>query len=351
MTASYFISCARKKIMVDDFQFIWWWLLFALPLPILFFLLSRRSNSLAVEALQVTFAQRVERALGTKSFAGAKRSRFTGLSSLLCWLIWLALIIGAARPVFFGEAISLERSGRDLMLAVDVSGSMETQDMQWQGASVTRLQAVKAALNEFIEQRIGDRIGLILFGTQAYVQAPLTFDNVTVRQFLQEASIGIAGEKTAIGDAIGLALKRLHDDSSERVLILLTDGVNNAGAVSPEDSAGWAQEQGMKIYTIGFGSDSMVVQSLFGQRRVNPSAELDEALLAQIALTTGGEYFRARSTQELQEIYQILDELERRSDSDSFYRPQHPLHQYPLGAALALLALLALTGSGLFARS
>ena len=332
-------------MMLQNFQFIWWWCLLALPLPLLFLLLSRRANA-AVEALQVPFIERIERAArGARDFAPGAGSANKSLLQILCWLIWALLLLSLARPVLFGEPISLERSGRDLMLAVDVSGSMETQDMQWQGASVTRLQAVQAVLNEFIEQRVGDRIGLILFGTQAYVQAPLTFDNVTVRQFLQEASIGIAGEKTAIGDAIGLALKRLTDDNSERVLILLTDGVNTAGAVSPEDSATWAQEQGMKIYTIGFGADSMVVQSLFGQRRVNPSVELDEALLAQIALTTGGEYFRARSTEELQKIYQILDELERRSDQDSFYRPQQPLHQYPLAAALGCLMLLLLARS------
>ena len=333
--------------MLSDFEFLWWWLFAALPLPLLVLFIRRLgSNAHQPEALQVPFLQRIEQAMRASGGGLAPRPGWSWWRALPAWLLWLLLLSAAARPVSYGEAMSLERSGRDLMLAVDVSGSMETVDMQFEGVNLTRLAAVQAVLDQFIEKRVGDRIGLILFGTQAYVQAPLTFDNVTVRQFLREASIGLAGEKTAIGDAIGLSLKRLNDDNSDRVLILLTDGVNTAGAVDPREAAGWAQEQGMKIYTIGFGADSMLVQSIFGQRRVNPSAELDEELLRQIATLTGGEYFRARSAEQLQQIYSYLDEIKKRSDQDAYYRPRYPLQQYPLTAALIVVALLVLWRSG-----
>ena len=326
----------------SDFELLWWWMLAAAPLPWLLSLWARPSaNAQRLASLDVPFLSRVEQAMGASSSNLVPRWRAPRWRQLALALIWLLLVFAAARPVAYSEPINLERSGRDLLLAVDVSGSMETQDMAIGGANVSRLEAVKQVLNEFIERRAGDRVGLILFGTQAYVQAPLTFDNVTVRQFLNEASIGIAGDKTAIGDAIGLSLKRLSADSEDRVLILLTDGVNTAGVVDPLEAAGWAQDNDLKIYTIGFGADSMLVQSLFGSRRVNPSNELDEALLRSIAESTGGAYFRARSTEELEQIYSQLDELERRSDQDAFYRPQRPLHPYPLGAALALLLALA----------
>jgi Ca-activated chloride channel family protein len=194
---------------------------------------------------------------------------------------------------------------------------------------------------DFIEHRQGDRIGLILFGEQAYLQTPLTFDLKTVQTLLSEAVIGLAGQATAIGDAIGLAVKRLRQHKhSNKVLILLTDGANTAGTVSPLVAADLAAKENLKIYTIGIGADEMIVRDFFGSRRINPSADLDEATLKAIAKKTGGKYFRARDTDELRQIYKLLDKLEPVEKDLQHFRPRIALYPWPLGAALGLGALL-----------
>jgi Ca-activated chloride channel family protein len=211
---------------------------------------------------------------------------------------------------------------------------------------VTRLEVVKQVAGEFIERRDGDRIGLILFGTRAYLQAPLTFDRPTVRTLLEEAVIGLAGEQTAIGDAIGLGVKRLKErPAKNRVLILLTDGANTAGEVHPLDAARFAAKLGLKIYTIGVGADVAMMRRLYGTARVNPSADLDEPTLAAIARATGGRYFRARQTNELVDIYRTLDELEPVIGDEEQFRPTTELYYWPL--ALALLMATSLLAGGL----
>ena len=257
-------------------------------------------------------------------------------------LLWLAIIIAGSQPKWVGDAITLPSSGRDLLLAVDISGSMGTEDMSLSGQMVTRLAAVKAVVGEFVERRRGDRLGLILFGSQAYLQAPLTFDRNTINTLLTETPLGIAGGKTAIGDAIGLSVKRLLDrPAANRVLILLTDGVNNVGEVSPIQAAKLAAQEGITIYTIGFGADQMEVSGLLFNRTVNPSAELDTETLTEIADLTGGLYQRARSTQELASIYLALDELEPIEVDQETYRPEKSLFFWPLGSALVLSLFIA----------
>ncbi|CAG1020650.1 partial hypothetical protein, partial [Patescibacteria group bacterium] len=239
------------------------------------------------------------------------------------------------------EPIEQAVSGRDLMLAVDLSRSMEAQDFMLNKRPVDRLTAIKAIANEFIGRRVGDRIGLVLFGSQAYLQAPLTFDRKTVQILLNEAVLGLAGENTAIGDAIGLAVKRLKNQPAKsHVLILLTDGANTAGEVSPLKAAELAASSGLKIYTIGIGADEMIVPSLFGSRKVNPSVDLDENTLIKIAESTGGYYYRARNTQELDNIYKRLDELEPVEKDKQYFRPRTELYTYPLAASLLLIAVL-----------
>ena len=257
---------------------------------------------------------------------------------LVCWAF---LLTAAARPVWQGEPIEQAVSGRDLLLAVDLSGSMEIADFILKGQKVDRLAATKAVAGAFIERRVGDRIGLILFGEKAYLQAPLTFDRKTVRTLLDEAVIGLAGDKTAIGDAIGLAVKRFRDNPKEqRVLILLSDGANTAGSVAPLKAAELAARTGLKVYTIGIGADEMVIRDLLGSRKVNPSQDLDEPTMRGIAEQTGGRYFRARDVKELEEIYRLLDELEPVERDKRYYRPQTELYPWPLGAALILSGLL-----------
>lgn len=256
---------------------------------------------------------------------------------LLLALMWLLLVLALARPQHVGEQVQMPVTGRDLMLVVDISPSMDEQDMVIRGRSINRLQAVKRVLNDFISRRQGDRLGLILFGTEPYVQAPLTFDLETVRTLLMEAGLGMAGRATAIGDAIGLAIKRLRDrPQDQRVAILLTDGANTAGEITPDKATEIAAAAGVRLYTIGIGAESMVQRGLLGSRRVNPSRDLDEALLTRMAQQTGGQYFRARSLPELEMIYQSIDQLEPIELEGKFYRPVTELYVWPAGVALAL---------------
>lgn len=317
-------------------ELAWPYTLLALPLP----LLAKRFLPPVPESLGVTVrVPFFARLTGTATGIGHVRSRGRLLLAVLAWIL---LTLAAARPQFIGEAIQFPTSGRDLLLAVDISESMQTEDMVLKRVRVDRLTAVKALADEFIERRVGDRLGLLLFGQQAYLQTPLTFDRETVRTFLNEAVIGLAGRKTAIGDAIGLAVKRLRDrPQQQRVLILLTDGANTAGEVQPLQAAELAAQEGVRIYTIGMGADELTVNTLFGQRRVNPSQSLDEATLQAIAEKTGGRYFRARDSQGLAAIYKRLDALEPSAGEDETLRPVKELYAWPLAFALLLTMLLA----------
>jgi Ca-activated chloride channel family protein len=259
----------------------------------------------------------------------------------LAALAWAFLIFALTRPQWLGEPLEQSISGRDLMLAVDLSASMQEQDFILNKEAVDRLTAIKSIATNFIERRTGDRIGLILFGSQAYLQTPLTFDRKTVTTLLNESAIGLAGDNTAIGDAIGLAVKRLRNESSNsRVLILLTDGANTAGEVSPLKAAELAAANHLKIYTIGIGADEMLVGGFFGYRKVNPSADLDEKMLLKIAESTGGYYYRAKNLDELNNIYMRLDELEPVEKEKHYFRPRKELYSFPLGAALLFTGLL-----------
>lgn len=275
---------------------------------------------------------------------GRARGRTRPGPLLLAVLGWLGLVTAIARPEWLGEPVDLPTSARDLMLAVDLSRSMQEQDFDLAGQRVDRLTATKAVAGEFIERRAGDRLGLVLFGEQAYLQTPLTFDHETLGRLLDEAAIGLAGQATAIGDAIGLAVKRLREQPAEsRVLILITDGANTAGEVDPRQAAELAAREGLTIYTIGIGADSVLVRDIFGTRRVNPSRDLDEDMLRTIAETTGGRYFRARDTGELRKIYALLDELEPLAREGQRFRPRRALFDWPLalGLLFGTLAMIA----------
>lgn len=322
----------------------WPWMLLALPLPLL------------VRRLLPAVSGAQDAGLKVPSFSGfavlAERSDVEQLLNWRFWLAvvaWLLLVLASARPEFIGDELDVPVSGRNLMLAVDLSGSMDAKDFELAGRRVDRLTATKAVASDFIGRREGDRIGLILFGERAYLQVPLTLDRETVRTLLLEAFIGLAGEKTAIGDAITLAVKRIHDQGgagAEQILVLLTDGANTAGAVDPVKAAELAQQIGLRIYTIGIGAEQMVVSSITGgMRRVNPSADLDEETLTEIAELTGGRYFRAKDTAALQDIYRLLDEMEPVAEPEAGFRPVKSLFYWPLGGALALVTLLALASA------
>ena len=319
------------------YDLLWWWMFLLLPLPWLVRLVFKPAQQQAGRALKVPFLEDFQQ--GKQAFS---RSWHSWLALLLGALAWLMLLTAAARPVWIGDTVSLPMQGRDLMMAVDLSGSMQEQDFILNRQVVDRLVATKAVAGEFISKRSGDRIGLVLFGDQAYLQAPLTFDRHTVLQLLKESAIGLAGERTAIGDAIGLALKRLQNSPEKnRVLILMTDGANTAGSVSPLEAADMAAAAGLKIYTVGIGSESDAARSLFGFQLMNPNADLDERSLRAIADKTGGQYFRARDTEEFHKIYAELDRLEPVEQAAQQWRPQQELFRWPLLAACVLVLLTA----------
>ncbi|HEX5421733.1 MAG TPA: VWA domain-containing protein [Gammaproteobacteria bacterium] len=314
-------------------HFAWPWMAVLAPLPWLLYRLRR-----AVEPQGATLFLPFAAGLGVP---GAKAvGGGAGRSRILFGLIWLLLVGAAMRPQWLGDPVPVPTTGRRLLLAVDVSGSMAAQDMA-NGAS--RLQVVQQVAGHFIDQRHGDRVGLILFGSQPYLQAPLTSDLATVHEFLDEAVIGVAGTNTAIGDAIGLAIKRLRaqreaDDASpqanppqETVLILLTDGQSNAGAMPPLKAAQFAAQSGMRIYTIGVGAPPQ--QGFFG---VTGNADLDETTLKAIAKATGGQYFRATDAAALQAVYREINKLEPAAGPKQWLRPATELFAWPLGLALLL---------------
>ncbi|AEF98559.1 vWA domain-containing protein [Methylomonas methanica] len=320
--------------------FQWPWLGLILPLPFLLRWLLPAKPQTQQAALIVPFLDDLP-ANGPATFSTQQRWPLR-----MAAFAWVFLVIACTRPQWLGEPLELAVNGRDLMLAVDVSGSMEEKDFVINDKRYDRLTATKYVVSDFVKRRVGDRIGLILFGTQAYLHVPLTFDRKTVETLLNEAFIGITEDEpqTSIGDAIGLAVKRLQDEKNDsRVLILLTDGANTAGELSPLKAAEIAAEYHLKIYTIGIGADEILVRSLFGTRRVNPSADLDEKTLQAIADTTGGRYFRARNTEELEQIYQILDQLEPVEKDKQFFRPRSELYVWPLSVSMALAALLAVS--------
>lgn len=315
----------------------WPWMLLLLPLP---WLLGRMLPPVRPQgaALYLPFAD----GLGiTAAAAGGAVPRWR---RALFALLWLLLLAAAVRPQWLGDPQPVETTGRRLLLAVDVSGSMQTPDMA-NGAS--RLDVVKAVAGDFIRRRHGDQVGLILFGTRPYVQAPITADLDAVDRFLQESMIGEAGTETAIGDAIGLAIKRLQDDSArhgvkgDTVMILLTDGRNDAGEMPPLEAAKLAAGAGLRIYTIGVGAAAR--QGFFGMDPGND--DLDEDSLKAIAQTTGGEYFRATDVEALQSVYARIDQLEPSAGRDQWYRPRTEWFPWPLGLAL-LLSLPAVAVRG-----
>jgi Ca-activated chloride channel family protein len=323
-------------------EFAWPYVFLCLPLPWLVRWVLPAVDATRQAALKAPFLEELQGLPSAHRIAAPKPGLLW-----LAFLAWVLLVTAAARPLWLGEPIELAMSGRDLMLAVDLSGSMDIRDFKLNGREVDRLTATKAVAGQFIERRAGDRIGLILFGDRAYLQAPLTFDRKTVHTLLGESAIGLAGEKTAIGDAIGLAVKRLRDNpENQRVLILLSDGANTAGEVQPLQAAELAAKEKLKIYTIGVGADEMVIPDFFfGNRKVNPSADLDEKTMTALATKTGGRYFRARDTEELGKIYAMLDKLEPVEKDKRYYRPRAELFPWPLGLALLLAGGLAVAKS------
>ena len=318
-------------------HFEWWWVVTLWPLPLLLRWSLPPAARQQQSALRVPFFDQLRKISSKKRGTQKTSIRFT-----LFLLMWCLLVLGCMRPQWLGELTDIPLTGRDLMLGLDISGSMREQDFEVRGRSVERMEAAKVVASEFVAQREGDRVGLILFGDNAQVQTPLTYDLDTVQHFISESLVGLIGQSTAIGDAIGLAVKRLKErPAKSRVFILLTDGANTAGAVTPLDAANVAKQYGIRIHTIGVGAEEVVVRDLFGTRVVNPSKALDEESLKEISAITGGKYFRARNTSEMVSIYDEINQLEPSEIDNLQQRPMSELYFWPLSLAFLLSGYLA----------
>lgn len=314
---------------MENIELVWWWMLFLLPLPLVVYRFFPPIKQKA--AIPLHYLPPVDQLNKPNDW----------LIKLLACLIWILVILAAARPVWFGEPITTQPKHRDLMLVVDLSYSMSKQDMRNGDEYVDRLTAVKQVLGPFIEQRKGDRLGLILFADHAYLQTPLTFDRTTVAEQLNQTILRLIGTNTAIGEGIGLATKNFIDsDAPQRVMILLSDGSNTAGILDPLEAAKIAKKYHATIYTVGVGAGEMVVNELFMTRKVNTALDLDEKTLKAIAQETGGQYFRARDQKELATIYDTINQLEPVQQASQTWRPQIEWFTYPLILAHLLSVIL-----------
>ncbi|WP_406663410.1 VWA domain-containing protein [Gallaecimonas sp. GXIMD1310] len=313
-----------------------WWLLLLLPLPLIWRYLPAHPRP-AQARLKVPAA-----------IAGAaeaeQQSRLNRqLPPWLLWLGWLLLLLALARPVWIGAPVSLPDSRREMMLVLDLSGSMLDKDMEYDGRVTDRITTAKGVLQDFIKKRQGDRLGLILFADHAYVQAPLSFDLSSISKLMNEADVGLVGRRTAIGEAVALATKQLAKrPSKKKVAILLTDGRNTAGGIAPQDAIAAAKAKGVTFYTIGFGSDYQLKRTPFGSIKVPNDDPPDETLLKELAKATGGQYFRAKDAKALSHIYAELNKLEPLKDNNQTLRPRKDIFYYPLAALLLLSMAVAL---------
>ncbi|WP_157982781.1 VWA domain-containing protein [Aliidiomarina minuta] len=320
------------------FEFAWWWILLLFPLPWLVRHLTPVASKQRTPLPLPNAARLIQ----------ASNHQLPG--SVRLWLLpvltWLALLSALAQPQWVGEPVTLQEERREIMIALDLSASMQADDMTLNGRQATRLEAAHHILADFIERRKGDRVGLIVYADSAYVYAPITRDLNTVAQLAREAQIGLAGQRTALGDAIGLSIRYFTErESEEQVVLMLTDGMINTGVINAEEALHLASSHDVKIHTIGIGSEEMVVRGIFGERRINPSADLDEVFLNQIAEASGGQYFRARNSAEMEQIYRLIDQIEPIQDEENSMRPRKALFHWPLALAfvLALLHLCSMT--------
>jgi Ca-activated chloride channel family protein len=320
------------------------WILIGLPLPWLIWRYAPKATMEPQQALHIPFFDMI---------STLDKAKITQQSRPSFWLmgVWVLMILALAGPRWVGNPEQLSREGHNILLALDISGSMAIDDMTWQGQSSTRLNVVKHAANAFVRHRENDKIGLILFGTHAYLQTPLTHDKQTVLLRLDDATVGLAGQTTALGDPIGLAIKHLqHAPQQGRIMILLTDGASNAGVISPLKAADIAKKENIKIYTIGLGADTSMNPMTRLSIGFARGTDLDEDTLKTIAKTTGGHYFRATDETSLQRIYQLINQMETVKQEDTAIRPQHDYYPWPLAIALLLLIVGVLHERGALGR-
>lgn len=308
----------------------WWLLLLPLPWLALHWLPAYREGRTSV---RVPFTAEFSTQLAGARNPGAEPGQ--RLQRLTHWLVWLLLLFAAARPVELAPPLVIQQPTRDLVLAIDLSESMATRDYQDpDGERTDRLSAVKAVVNEFIQQRHDERIGLVVFGNAAFPQAPPTRDHDTVQRLLVETAVGMAGPNTAVGDAIGVSLRLLEaSDASDKVLILLTDGHDTASRMAPTQAAAIAARQRLTIHTIAVGDTE-----------AEGSDRVDLATLQEVARITNGQFLKAGDSDTLAQVYRQLDALTPHQSRTLSYQPRTDLFWLPLGLALALLLSVAVAG-------
>lgn len=310
-----------------------WLLLFLFTLPLLAFQVQKDYRSTVHFPSLVTL----------KALRPSRVDLYSGIPFIIRFLAMALLIIALARPQEGHKSTEILSVGVDIMLALDTSGSMRALDFIEDEKRITRLAVVKGVVSKFIENRPNDRIGMVVFGEQAYTQCPLTLDQGILQSFLSKLEIGMAGDSTAIGSAIGIAVKRLKDlESESKVIILLTDGRNNAGTLAPLQATQTAKTFGIKIHTIGVGTKGkapFLVNSIFGQRYVYQEVDIDETTLQEISKITGGQYFRATDLESLKNIYSQIDEMEKSEVKVIDHSEYKELFHYFLIPGLALLLL------------
>ena len=302
------------------------WAMLLLPVPWLVwrFSPSRRET---VTALRFPFFRRIVEATGNQASSGSIVHARSSWQWLLMVLIWLMVVLALARPEKVGDPVESVRSARDVVLAIDISGSMDAGDFAApDGRLLQRLEGVRQVVTQFVEARQGDRIALIVFGTKAYVQAPLTDDLATIIDLLDTTQVAMAGPQTAIGDAIGLAIRTFETSEVEqRLMILLSDGADTASRMSPVNAAEIARQEGVEIYTIGVGDPE-----------ASGDDQVDLDALRDIATRTGGAFFYATDQAALSDVYARIDDMAPREIERLSYRPRLALTHFPLGAAVLL---------------
>lgn len=313
-------------------SFGWPWAFVLLPLPLLLGWAGRKRHSEAI-AVPPMLAE----ALGA---SGAETKTRTRWLVALLWAGWALLISAIAQPALVtGTAIS-PATGRAMVVVIDLSSSMERKDFELEGRAVDRLTALKSVARAFIEARKGDRIGLVLFGDEAFSAAPISYDLASISNALEESAIGMAGRATAIGDALGLAIVKLRaDPAPNKAIVLLSDGTNNSGEAEPEDAALLAKQLGIRVQTIGMAS----VATAGG---MDAAADLDEETLRRIAEQSGGQFFRARTTKELKAVYDAIDKLETSASDAPPTVPRVDIRNWLLIPLAGMLAVLALALAG-----
>lgn len=310
------------------------YMFFLLILPLLYILLQKNSGTHG-NAIRMPLLSDIKKIKNITHFSFVTKfgsSLFALIKYSFLFILWFLLVVACAKPQIVGEPQRLKTENRDIMLVIDISTSMLERDF----SNYDRLSAVKAVVGNFIEKRTGDRLGLILFATRAYLQAPLTFDRQAVGDILYNADAGMAGPSTSIGDALGLALKNLKNEKNKKnkIIILLTDGEQTDGALSMAEAIDLAEKEGIKVYTIGVGNDI----NFFLFNMANNS--IDEKSLKEIAKKTKGNYFRAKNLSDLSQIYNKIDQLEPVNNEGGIIQDKKDLYYIPLFVALILVMIL-----------